>query len=306
MTGAPHKYTLQTLSIWSFVDPIEFLRRVYEVRKEKQRGFSYQVWAQELGLKSRSFLRLVLIGKRSLTGDLAIKLIQNLNLKKQEAQFFMHLVQLQRACDLQTQEYHSREISNLRQKFLLKSHSIVELPNKDYYEFLSNFRIPRLQVLLGMSDILKTSNHLASLLQVKESETIAMLETLRAIGLAVCDEKSEWSSQSKELGTMDELGNIALQSFHRKSLEEAIVALSSPTETRRYQTAVLALTPEQFLEIHKEMRQIFEDLLKKYDDASSLNKKIYQLNMNLIPVTRPIDRAHLRETAGNAQKEKDT
>jgi len=305
MIAATHKTSLQTLSIWSFVNPIEYLRKVYELRKKQQKNFSYQVWAQELGLKSRSFLRLVLMGKRSLTEELAIKLIQNLNLKKIESQFFMHLVQLQRASDLQSQEYHSREISNLRQKFLLKGHSIVELPKKDYYEFLSNFRIPRLQVLLGLNDVLKTSENLTSLLQVKESETISMLKTLQAIGLAVCSEAGEWSSKSQELGTLDELGNIALQSFHRKSLEEAIVALSSPAESRRYQTAVLALTHEQFLEIHKEIRVIFENFLKKDDGTSSFDKKIYQLNMNLIPVTRPIDRADLRETAGHAQKEKD-
>jgi len=292
-------------AIWEFVEPIEFLKAQYRFRKDRESHFSFASWAEELGLKSRSFLRLVLIGKRSLTEDLSHLFIQNLKLNKSETTYFTHLVGLHRATQLQTKEFHSREITKLRKKFLLKNHSMVEVRPADLFEFLSSYQIPRLQVLLTLDEVEKTAENLARLLKMKESEVLQHLATLQNLGLAERSEGGRWIATQSKIGTPDALGNIALQSFHRKSLEESIQALALPKDTRRYQSLVMALTFEQFEELHQEFRQVLESFSQKFETPKPDSKKVYQINLNIIPVSESIDRSQKSETVENEPTQKD-
>jgi uncharacterized protein (TIGR02147 family) len=298
MLNESPKPTFEQPTIWEYVEPTEFLKAHYQARKARQESFSFAVWAQEMGIKSRSFLRLVLIGKRSLTEDMAPLFAQNLKLNKSESLYFHHLVGLQRATQLQTKEYHSREISKLRSKFLLKKHSLLEVNRNDLFDFLASYQIPRLQVLLTLEEVNKTAENLARLLKMKESEVQSHLKNLQKLGLAELDQNTQqWRAIETQIGTPDSLGNIALQSFHRKSLEEAIQGLSLPKESRRYQSLVMALTEDQFQELHQDLRQTLEACLQKFETQKNQTKKVYQINLNIIPVTGSIDHSSSSEAA---------
>ncbi|HWU44725.1 MAG TPA: hypothetical protein VN132_14835, partial [Bdellovibrio sp.] len=62
------------------------------------------------------------------------------------------------------------------------------------------------------------------------------------------------------------------------------------TETRRFQSLVLPLTPAQFQEVHQEIRQHLSFILKKFESTNGADKRVYQINLNLIPVTGSIFR----------------
>src|ERR1700683_449627 len=70
----------------------EFLRDYYLSQKEEDRRFSYQVFAKVAGFKSKSFLTLVITGKRNLTSESIEKISLALKLNKDEATFFRNLV----------------------------------------------------------------------------------------------------------------------------------------------------------------------------------------------------------------------
>jgi uncharacterized protein (TIGR02147 family) len=297
--------TAKSLQIWGYADPIGYLKAYYDLRKQNEQSFSYAVWAEELGLKSRSFLRLVLVGKRNLTEDVAELITKSLKLSQTEARYFSHMVGLSRAATLEQKEHHSRELSKLHTKFSLRSHEILEISKKDIFDFLSSYKMPRLQVLLTLEDIEKTESRLASLLGTKESEVKQQLEILQKLGLATKDDNGQWQAQESQLMAPDELGNIALQSFHKKSLEEAIEAINLPKETRRFQSLVTPLTEEQMQQVHNNLRTCFEQTLASFDSNSGHGKKVYQINLNMIPVTGSIIRDEDRAQNGKFGHEKD-
>ena len=276
--------------LWDHVDVISYLRAYYDYRKQQSADFSYAIWAAELQIKSRSFLRLLLTEKRSLTEEMAQNFTRALKLNQKEVRYFNHLVALARNHKIESQELHGRELLRLRQKFALKNHDLVEVQESDLFDFLSSYQIPRLQVLLSLVDIDKSVANFAKLLQMTEEKVSEHLQTLKRLGLAAQDEKGQWNAREAQLATPDALGNIALQSFHKKSLEEATAAIALPKESRRFQSLVLALTTEQFEELHKDMRIYLEQTLKNFDSDTGKNKKVYQINLNMIPVTGPIIR----------------
>lgn len=269
---------------------MQFLRDYYEHRKAHSSSFSYGLWAQELGLKSRSFLRLLLVGKRNLTQDTAEQIIQAMDFNQNESNYFRHLVGLSRSTTLESQERHSRELAKLQRKLSASSKvaNTQELSKADVFDFLASYQIPRLQTLLGLKDIERTPRALAKYLGLSESEVREHLQTLSRLGLAVSDAIGQWRSSSEKISTSDFLGNVALQSFHRKSLEESIRAIALPKETRRFQSLVVPLTEEQFQEVHEELRDHLLQILNRFEATSGEGKKVYQLNLNLIPVTETI------------------
>jgi|GEM_PF-1431914 hypothetical protein, TIGR02147 len=292
-----------TPNLWDFADAVAFLKAYYEHRKAQSPHFSYAVWAEELGLKSRSFLRLVLVGKRSLTEDVAELIAKALKFNQTETRYLSHLVGLSRATSLEQKEMHSREIAKLHEKFSLKNLEILEISKKDIFDFLSSYRMPRLQVLLTLNDIEKTEERLAQLLGIKTAEVVGQLAILQKIGLAEKDSRGQWIAKEGQVATADILGNVALQSFHRKSLEEAVEAIELPKESRRFQSLVMPLTEEQFQEVHTNLRSTLEKTLQKFESQEGHGKKVYQVNLNIIPVTGPILRDENHAPVGSTEQE---
>ncbi len=290
------------IQVWDFTDAVAFLKAYYEQRKRHSIHFSYAVWAEELGIKSRSFLRLVLVGKRSLTEDVADLIVKAMKLNQSETKYFTQLVALSRATTLGQKETHSREIAKMHEKFALKNHENLEISKKDLFDFLSSYRMPRLQVLLTLKDIEKNETKLAQLLGIKETEVAAQLLILQKIGLAAKDADGQWQAKEGQVATPDVLGNVALQSFHRKSLEEAVEAIDLPKDTRRFQSLVMPLTPEQFQEVHQNLRSTLEKTLQSFESQEGHGKKIYQVNLNIIPVTGPILRDESHAPVGSADR----
>lgn len=279
--------------IWEFMDPVEYLRAYFEHKKTEGASFSYGLWAERIGLKSRSFLRLVLVRKRNLTEETAELISKSVEHSALERQYFINLVRLSRAGTISEREIPGRELVRLRKRFALKTQNTRELRTTDLFEFLASYKIPRLQVLLTIDGIKKTEDRLAGFLNLKEQDVQQMLAILQRLDLAEKTGSGEWSAKESKLVTADVLGNVALQSFHKKSLEEAIESIGLPVEVRRFQSLVLALTSEQFESVNSEIRQFLEGLLQKYGSSQKNDKdklKIYQLNLNLIPVTRSIFR----------------
>lgn len=278
--------------IWDFSHAVPFLRSYYEFKKSVDKNFSYGTWALQIGIKSRSFLRLVLVGKRRLTNDVAELISDKLELNPLERKYFLALVQIENSDQIAEKVIHNSSLQQIRKKYALKNHDFSEIQKQDLYDYFSSYQMPRLQVLLTLDGIDKSATNLAKLLQTKESEIVSRLETLNKLGFAKCENK-QWVATKKDLQTQDHPGDLALQSFHKKSLEEAITAISLPKDQRRFQSLVLSLNENDFKAVHQELRGCLEQIVLKYADRNNRDQsndplKIYQINLNLIPVSSSI------------------
>lgn len=74
--------------IFEFLNVHHFLQQMYAYRKFVEVNFSYQLWAEEMGIKDRSYLRQIVTGRRSVNGDLIERFRSNLKLSDIEGQYF--------------------------------------------------------------------------------------------------------------------------------------------------------------------------------------------------------------------------
>ncbi|MCK5023834.1 MAG: TIGR02147 family protein [Candidatus Aenigmarchaeota archaeon] len=74
--------------ISSYLDYRAFLQDLYQYKKATDGDFSFATWAKKANIKSRSFLRLVIVGKRTLTESVLPALVRSLELEKKRISIF--------------------------------------------------------------------------------------------------------------------------------------------------------------------------------------------------------------------------
>lgn len=281
--------TKAPLNLFEYLDPVEYLRDQFEQRKLKDSEFSYSKWATEMGFKSRAFVRMILMRQRNLTTDVALLFSEHFRFQKAENEYWLELVKLSQAKTLSQKEKSCENLTQLRSKFLLKSHDFKTLSTKDVYEYYSNYKIPRLRTLLAIPEIDRTKSNLAQLLQVSEKEVSDMLHVLLTLQLAKVSATNpeQYEATDSVISRPEILGHVALQSFHRKSLQEAIAAIDTAPEQRRFQSLMVPLTEEQFKKVNQTLVQSLQAILAETESTQDLGspQKLYQINMNLIPVS---------------------
>lgn len=274
--------------IKGFLDVREYLRAVYGWRKHHNRKFSYAEWAKEFGFQSRSFLRLVIMGKRSITERSLSLFLQKLELNRAEQDYFAALVGFNQAPSLAARELYAGKLRRLYRQS--SGRNLVQ----DIYHFLSSHQGPRVQALLSLADFQSSDKELADRLHLTLGQVQELLSLLEKIGLARSEQRGDlvvWRATVSNFEVKEELGNVALQSFHRRSLEDAIHAIDQNPQERRYDSALLPLTAEEFREAHAEILDFLKDLTARHRSDSGLERRLYQLNVNLVPVSKPIVRA---------------
>lgn len=276
------KSASQRPAVASYLDYREYLRDLYAHLKNSDSRFSFATWSEEGEFKSRSFIRLVMLGKRNLTQESLPRVIKALKLKKAEAQYFENLVNYNQSVSYQSREFFFNKLTQSK-------NPDRKADVRDMYTYLSNYQSPRVQLLLTKSDIERTPLNLASMLGLTETQVLGILENLQDLGLAE-EEHGQWRSEEKALEVKEELGNLALQSFHRKSLEEALRGLELAPSNRQFNALVLSLTEKDYKTIGKDVNDFLDHLLAKYPSEKNQNEKIYQFNLNLIPVSADLIR----------------
>ncbi len=79
--------------IFNFLSVQHYLQKLYEYRKSTEKKFSYQFWAEEVGITDRSYLRQIVTGQRGLNNELAHQMAKQLGLTDLEYQYFVLLTE---------------------------------------------------------------------------------------------------------------------------------------------------------------------------------------------------------------------
>ncbi|WP_413290992.1 TIGR02147 family protein [Bdellovibrio sp. HCB337] len=259
----------------------DYLKDLYEFRKGTEPGFSYEVWAYELGLSNRSFLRQIIVGRRALTNQTSKVICDHLNLDSVEREYFNLLVLYSKARTAEDRNLYGRR---LRQLIRL---DYAQDEMKDSAKFVLKSLYPRLQTLLSFNDINKTVESLAHLLRlpvVEVAEALAELEGMDLVEKQISD-KVQWQAKTKSFKVPEQLGSEVLINYHRQCLNESLQAFSRPASERRYRSIMVAMSEEEFADYLKDLEIFVKQSLGKFDRDDFHGRKLFQLNFNLHAVT---------------------
>lgn len=265
--------------VMTYLSIHQYLANLYRFRKQTEKGFSYEAWARELGIKTKSFLHQIVLGQRAITPETLTIFLSKLKLSDLEKEYFKYLVHYSKAESQEEKNLYGQKLVSM-----IKSHYQQE-EISHYYEFLATTLLPKLQTLLSFKDIDRRADGVAKLLKISSAEAAGALEKLKELGLAQTDEHGQWESQAKAFKVPDELGSSVVLQYHEQSLQEAIQAMTFTPDLRRYKSLLMPLKQSEFQSFLEELQNFVRQSLNKYDVDNLHERRLYQVNFNIYAVS---------------------
>lgn len=270
-------------SVFNYRDCGEYLNDLYKFRKRSENSFSYEKWAQEMGLKSRSYLRYLCLGEKLPTASLIPQLLRGLQLTDDEASYFITLVNLASAPNNEVKAIYTKEIFR-RWTQKIKQTEITEI-----IEFLADPIVPQLFTYLSFEDAPTTPDQWAQDLKCSAERIQSALKCLiwQKLVDGQVQENGEirYQTVSPHFAIPTTAANTHIRAFHLEGIKQAQAAVSASPDTRKMYSAFFALTPEQFARAQELIQDFNKQMLALFDEKSIHGKKLYRLNQQLLSVS---------------------
>ena len=271
-------------SIFEYIDVSLFLQDYYQYRKAQTRDFSYQSWADELGVTSKSYLRFVTLRKRRISSELLDRLAQMIFQTEAEKDYFTHLVFYSQA-ESETQKKHfgRQLIKSQREQVRFQ----VQAP--PVQATLAPLAV-MVRNVLSFADGEFSESELARIFKVQDEELSGFLNELHRIGWVEMEvNHKNWKATASHIKITDLAGSESLAKYHQESLQQALLqAQNSKSEERSFRSLGMALNEGQYKALLEEWGRFVQGLFEKNESSQIQGKRMYQINFNAIPWTEKI------------------
>jgi uncharacterized protein (TIGR02147 family) len=275
-------------SIYGYTNFRSFLADYYKFRKETKRGYSFRQFSQAAGFSAPNVLKLVIDGQRNISGPALENFIQALGLKSGQAQYFRCLVQMNQA---DNDEERTELFEKLRR--LIPSSRRYEL-DADAAEYLSHWIYPVLREMVLLDEFRDDPYWIQRRLngRIELKEIVGALNFLKKKGFIQKDEEGRFKVKDDIVITSDEVKSMAIRTFHRRILEQAMQALEDLSIEQREFGALIFQIPSGALPELKSKLKTFRHELHEWaleQSQDTQGRAVVQLNLQMFPQTKRSD-----------------
>lgn len=276
-------------SVIEYSDYVEFLNDFVQYKKSMNKGWSYNVWARQLGITDPSLLRKVVKGSRTPNQEMAMKLTGYFQFTKEEADFFSVLVELRKTKiedDKKEQILLGFKNSIMRKEFKSFKRELIPLHTTWKHSALYSFAT----LNQGMSlDLIKRS----FTVKMSDEELLETINDLIEFGLLDFDEQGKIVTSEKasayiikrEQKAGSEEAILAQQKATRSFVQSLYENLFDKNGKSHLSINVLAQVPKTELANFKaELKKAVLEVLFKYDQMDkSSDFEIFNVYMGGFP-----------------------
>jgi uncharacterized protein (TIGR02147 family) len=268
------------LKVFDYLNYREFIHDYYADRKRDNPSFSYQVFANSAGFKSKSFIRHVVDGAKNLSEQSAQALGRALHLTEKEQAYFETLVAFNQA------KSHSQKNSIFSRLMEFRAHSKARVILRDQYEFYSNWYHNTIRELVAVVDFKGDFKSLGRMVrpQISARQARQSVQLLVKLGL-LSFEKGRYVQTVASVTTGDEVQSLAVQNFHLQNLNLAGESIDTiPAPQRDISCIVSAMSPECFQQVKSEIQGFRKKLMALISNDRN-QQRVYHIAMQLFPTS---------------------
>jgi len=276
--------------IYNFSDYRQFLKKMFEYKKETALSFSYRNFSRLAGFSSPNFLKLVIDGQRNLTNTSIAKIAKGFKLKKPEREYLENLVFMNQATDHQERDHYYKKIISM------KTPKNMKLLQSAQYDYFSKWYLPVLRELVMFEGKQLTAKSLAEKLspKVKEKDVAAALTQLKNLGLVHKDNNGYWKQSEPVITTGPEVKSLLVTNFHHEMIKMAADSIDRFSADKRDISAVtLSISQRNIPEIKSKIAEFRKKILKEYA-CDQTPDQVIQINIQMFPLTKPDDKGDKR------------
>lgn len=271
--------------IFAYLDYRAYLRDHYDAGKKHVAAFSYRYLARRAGFASPNFIKLVMEGERNLGGDSPERVARAFALGRDESEFFYKLVALDQAADTGERNAAYGAIAASRR---FRNARRIE---HDAFEYLSHWYYPAIRELAARADFVDDPEWIARRLRpkIRTRDVARALEALFRLGLLARQADGTISRGDPSVTTGHEVAVLAARNYHYQMLDRARASIEAFGRDQRDVSALTVCVPLELVDDLKARIRRFREELLELCDSSEDPRIVYQLTMQLFPLSDPED-----------------
>ena len=275
--------TTDPMSIFSVSDFRSFLRAHHEKKKQEKPNWSMGMWAKIMGISGASALSMVLKGDRNPGPELTKKLNQYFEFNTQERKYFEKLILL---------EKHKKdpELKSVLIETLIQLHPQKKFDKLDFKEFevISKWYCTLVRELIDHKAFKEDPNWISkiSTFSLSPKEVKEALMTLTEAGFVERGTNGQLKNSVKDFETPNDIASEPLKRFHEAMIDHAKKALRKTSPPDREIRGVTLKVSKEKLNQAKTLIRRFEDEFAEYFEDEENSGEVYQLNIQLFPLTQ--------------------
>ncbi|RYZ77620.1 MAG: TIGR02147 family protein [Proteobacteria bacterium] len=263
--------------LYDYLDATQFLNDVFSFRKSVNPGYSFSVWATDLGFGNKTVLRFILRKERRISPKSTRLLIKDLKLSTAGAEYFEALVSYSQAKSKQEKQSFGATLMKLQRA----RYNPVELASTQQ---LCNAISPVVLSLLAFGDVAEEPLRLSQLLNLSEATVQESLIELHSEGLIQKDSSGKFTFNEVGFRIPDRPGNTKLRNYHEYWIDQAKAAIDLDPKIRKFRALKFALTDAEFGEVLDRINDFAIALLATYNPPTLENRRLYMLETLLFPI----------------------
>lgn len=266
------------LSIFNYIDYREFIKDFFNAKKSANPHFSFQVFALQAGFKSRSYIKLVMDGRKNLTEDSIKKISKALGLNENASNYFKDLVAFNQAGPLHLRNMYFEKLLTYNKRTTVRNILLQQ------YDFFTHWYHSSIREIVSEVDFKDDFEKLGNLLKprISASKAKASVKLLLKLGL-IRKNGDRYEQVDTLITTGDEVRSLAVQNFHLQNLNLAGDSISTCQSSERdISCIIIGASEEGFTKIKTEI-QTFRKKLLDMSKKDTKHKRIYHVNFQLFP-----------------------
>ena len=240
----------QSKSVFAYTDYREFLRDFYEYQKVHSKDFSYAIFAKLAGFKSRSVLKNVIEGRRSIAPKFIESYIKALKLDEKEGEFFRKLVELDQSENPQQKEKIAEAI--LKNRLFRRIHPLGEYQ----YNFWSHWYYGVVWEMTTLATFQEDPKWISEKLgkDVSVPDVKRAINELVSLNLLVRNEQGRLVKTSDNVGKLDAVFSPIFVAWHKQQIKKASESIDSiPRELREIFSITFAVSQSEVKKLKEKM-----------------------------------------------------
>jgi uncharacterized protein (TIGR02147 family) len=268
------------IDVFQYLDYRAFLEAFYVARKS--RGYSYRRFSQQARLRSPNYLKLVILGERNITPEMAKQFAKACDLSGEAAEYFQHLVGFNQAKTSDERTLYYGRLTAFRR---YRKAQKLEMAQAAYH---SHWYLPAIRELAARSDFKNDPKWIAERLEpsITPREAAQAIEILLRLGLLHTDERDRVFQGSPVLTTGPETKGMHIGNYHKCMMERAAASIDTIRSAERDISSLTMCLGPIGLKALKERIQAFRGELIKLAESEPNPKQVVQLNMQLFPLSK--------------------
>lgn len=271
--------------IFDYIDYRAFLHDFFEEKKKTTRHFSTRYLSRKTGIKSPNFFKRVMDGTRNLTPAACEKLIPSLDFRgNKEAIFFRHLVGFNQASTAEEKQEHYSVMVSLM-------HSVEQYRlTADQYSYYTKWYTSVIRELVCLHDFQDDFRAIAGSITppITPAEVKNSLKLLLRLKLLTKKSDGTYRQSQSAVRTDAHVQSLALREFYLQMFDRAKESIDTVERPERNLSGMTVGISRACFDIISTEIEAFKDRLATIVAKDSHSDRVYQISLNIFPLSRRI------------------